>query len=202
MMARTVISLCDRTGNMLRPWVRAGYRCIAVDVQHDGERETDGILYVGADVRRYLPPLADYAAAFASPPCTHLAVSGARWFQDKGLGALCEALEIVEACRRICEWTGAPYFVENPISTLATYWRKPDYSFHPWQMAGYPGGERDTYTKKTCLWVGGGFVMPEPRPMPVTDHRIHTMAPSPERADKRAETPMGFAEAVFQANAV
>jgi hypothetical protein len=46
-----------------------------------------------------------YAIVFAAPPCTNLAVSGARWFKEKGVGGLTEAIEIVEACRRICEWS-------------------------------------------------------------------------------------------------
>ena len=46
----------------------------------------------------------DYAIAFAFPPCTHFAVSGARWFREKGLPALIEGLTLVEACRRILDW--------------------------------------------------------------------------------------------------
>ncbi len=91
--------------------------------------------------------------------------------------------------------------IENPVSTLATYWRKPDHSFHPWQYTGFCLG--DNYTKKTCLWTGGGFVMPEPNVLADSkpDDRIHKAPPSDERADFRSATPMGFARAVFQANA-
>ena len=197
-----VLSLCDRTGNMLRPWAEAGrYRCIAVDIQHAaGVVERDGVEFVGADVREYLPPRGDYAACFAFPPCTHLAVSGARWFGDKGLAALRDAIGLVEACRRICEWTGAPYMVENPVSTLSTYWRKPDHTFDPCDFGGYLPGGGDAYTKKTCLWVGNGFRMPPPRRVdPVEGSRMHLMPPGPDRADARSETPMGFARAVFEA---
>lgn len=205
-MTKLVLSLCDRTGNMLKPWAKAGYSCLAVDIQHSKEPRTiqygeGDITYVWGDVRTYLPPLAQYRMCFAFPPCTHVAVSGARWFKDKGLAALHEAIGLVEACRRIAEWTGAPYLIENPVSTLSTYWRKPDYIFDPCDYGGYEGGEEDDYTKKTCLWTGNGFVMPEPKRIePKRGSLIHRMAPSADRGDLRSITPMGFAQAVFEAN--
>lgn len=164
---KIVLSLCDRTANMLKPWAQAGFRCIAVDLQHPGGSTftEDGIELVHADANNYLPPLGKYEAVFAFPPCTHLAVSGARWFGDKGLGALADSIRLVESCRRICEWSEAPYMPENPISTLSTYWRKPDYKFDPCEYGGYLSPAGDAYTKKTCLWTGGGFVMPPKRPV-------------------------------------
>lgn len=211
-----VLSLCDLTGNMLRPWADSGlYRCIAVDTEHPdshggavgrtGGRQEGYIEYVRADVREYLPPPGRYAACFAFPPCTHLAVSGARWMQSKGLSALIEALQIVEACRRLCEWTGAPYLLENPVSTLSTYWRKPDFMFDPWEYGAYCLESPDTYAKRTCLWTGGGFVMPPKRAAIEADEvdtgYIHRMVPGPERANLRSATPMGFARAVYEVNA-
>src|SRR5687767_9567760 len=125
MIKDIVLSLCDRTGIMLEPWAQAGYECIAVDIQHAaGERNAGKITWIGADIRHWLPPKTEYAAVFAFPPCTHLAVSGARWFKSKGLRALSEGLELVDRCRSICEWSGAPWMLENPVSTLATYWRE------------------------------------------------------------------------------
>lgn len=205
-MTRTVLSLCDRTGNMVQPWVEAGYEAITVDVQEpaaDNPAQWPTI----ADVRAWRYPLRHGrpAIVFAFPPCTHLANSGARWFKDKGLGLLIEALELVNACREICEASGAPYMIENPVGTLATYWREPDHSFDPCDYG-------DPYTKRTCLWTGGGFIMPpivRPGDMfsdptwvaPTEGSKMHLMPPSADRADKRSETPMGFARAVFRANA-
>lgn len=151
---------------------------------------------VGADARTWLPPRREYTAVFAFPPCTHLAVSGARWFQEKGIGALVDGLSVVEACRRICEWSDAPWMLENPVGVISSYWRKPDYTFQPWQYG-------DLYTKKTCLWTGGGFVMPPAEHASVPDGTkplIHHMPPSADRSDKRSITPAGFARAVFAAN--
>jgi hypothetical protein len=90
--------------------------------------------------------------------------------------------------------------IENPVSTISTYWRKPDHTFHPWQYSGLNAD--DCYTKKTCLWTGKGFVMPEPdHTEDVTpDDRIHKAAPGPERASFRSRTPQGFSMAVAASN--
>ena len=186
---------------MVKPWRDAGYRCICVDIQHTGVEIRDGIEYTQHDVQTYMPPLGIYKIAFGFPPCTHLAISGARWFQSKGLSALHEAIGIVEATRRLCEWTSAPYCIENPVSTLSTYWRKPDYTFNPCDYGGYTAPPSDAYTKKTCLWTGSGFKMPATKPVePTEGSKMHLLPPTSDRADIRSETPMGFAIAVFEAN--
>ncbi|WP_202593544.1 hypothetical protein [Halococcus sediminicola] len=186
---------------MVKPWAEAGYECICVDVQHNGVTEQeygDGkIIYVEADVNDYLPPLRDYAMVFAFPPCTNLAVSGARWFKDKGLDGLSQAIQNVETARRIAEWADAPWLIENPVSTLSTYWRKPDHTFHPYEYDGYTGDD-DRYSKKTCLWTSDDFVMPETDAAEEYDDRIHKMAPSEDRSRKRSQTPMGFAKSVHK----
>lgn len=199
-MKPRVLSLCDRTGVMIDPWLRAGFPCTIVDIQHqDG---TDGLLTrVGRDIVRWLPPIDEYGIVFAFPPCTHLAKSGARWFRSKGLPSLIDALTVVNACREICEWAGAPYMVENPSGSLSTYWRKPDHSFDPIDYGGYViGGEN--FTKLTCLWTGNGFVMPPKKPAEqgAGPNPIHYAAPGPDRGDRRSITPRGFAKAVFLAN--
>lgn len=197
-----VLSLADRTGVMVQPWLEAGYECWIVDWQHPAGETRDGrLVRVGVDLTKgWLPPRREYAAAFAFPACTNLSVSGARWFKEKGLRGLLDGLELVERCRDILAWTDAPWLLENPISTISSYWRKPDYLFDPFEYAGYAGGAEDTYTKRTCLWTGGGFVMPPKRPLAVTDDRIHLMPPGPDRGALRSVTPSGFARAVFEAN--
>jgi hypothetical protein len=181
---------------MVQPWVNAGYDCVTVDIHHPPGRTREGCLTkIGGDVRTFMPDIRP-TMVFAFPPCTHLSVSGARWFEDKGLESLYEALGLVVACKRICEASEAPWMVENPVGTLSSYWRKPDYTFQPWQYG-------DRYTKKTCLWTGGGFRMPDAwiahKPAD-TVATIHLMPPSADRADKRSLTPAGFAQAVFETN--
>jgi hypothetical protein len=200
-----VLSLCDRTGNMVRPWLDAGYSAITVDKQ-PAQYIHPHRHHVMADITewRYPDHLPRPVIVFAFPPCSDLAVSGARWFKEKGMASLIHALMVVEACRRICEDSGAPFMIENPVSTLSTYWREPDFAFDPCDYG-------DPYTKQTCLWVGGGFKMPERvRPgdlfaratwvEPTEGSMILNFSPSDDRADLRAITPPGFAGAVFQAN--
>lgn len=199
----TVLSLCDRTGVMVRPWAAAGFECICVDIRHDGVRRDGNITYIGADLREWLPPPRRYAIVFAFPPCTDLAVSGARWFRGKGMGGLSDAIDLVEACRRICEWSEAPWMIENPVGTLSSYWRRPDYTFDPCDYGGWLEPPGNAWTKKTCLWTGGGFIMPaRKRVEPVDVDYIHNMPPSEDRGDRRSVTPEGFALAVMRANSV
>ena len=202
-----MISLFDKTGFMAMPWAEAGHQCLIVDIQHPPgihpHPHIPNVWTQGADLRTWAPPrewVNDVAFVAAFPPCDHLAVSGARWFKGKGLRKLAGAIELFAVAAEWCEWFGAPYMIENPVSTISSYWRKPDYAFHPWQYCGLCPA--DAYTKKTCLWVGGGFVMPGPdHPDDVIpDDRIHKAAPGPERANFRSATPMGFAMAVFAAN--
>lgn len=199
-----VVSLCDRTGNIVRPWIENGYRAITVDLK-PAPAEEAGREHIVCDVARLNLHAWKPVAVFAQPPCTDLASSGARWFKGKGLAALIAALQTVEACRLFCEASGAPWMIENPVGTLATYWREADHTFDPCDFG-------DPYTKTTCLWTGGGFVMPPviyPGDMfeaptwtePTKGSAIHVMPETDDRPDKRAETPPGFARAVYLANA-
>lgn len=202
MVQQIVISLFDHSANMVEPWAKAGFLCYCVDLQHPAGMHFDGnIVRIGADVREWLPPFSAVKMLFAFPPCTHVAASGARWFKDKGLGALIEALELFEASVRLAEWTGAPYMIENPVSTISSYWRKPDYMFDPCDYGEYHTSA-DAYTKRTCLWTGNGFEMPKvKRVTPVEGSKMHRLAPSKDRARLRSVTPKGFAQAVYEANA-
>lgn len=201
-----VLSLCDKTGNAVRPWAEAGYECWIVDLQHPPGVGPllDNVRRVGADIIRWCPPARPIDFVFAWPPCDDLAVSGARWFRAKGLDALADSLHVVAACDRICEASGAPYLIENPVSTLSTYWRKPDHLFDPSEYAGYLSDPSpEAYTKRTCLWVGGGFVMPDPKPVSaVLGSKTLSYSPGPDRKNLRSATPNGFARAVFGANSV
>jgi hypothetical protein len=107
-----------------------------------------------------------------------------------------DGLMLFNACEVVADWSGAPYLLENPVGAISTHHRKPDYYFQPWFWG-------DLYTKKTGLWTGNGFVMPEVdyiiQPKGVTA-KIHLASPGEGRADVRSETPAGFAKAVFLAN--
>lgn len=215
-MRNIVISLCDLTGALVKPWTDAGYDAILVDPQH-GETSTE-VLPNGATVTRLANTIDEaftelgevirsgnvaFVAGF--PPCTDMAVSGSRWFASKRAADAqfqSKAAIVAEQCRTLGELSGAPYFVENPVSVLSSIFGKPQHTFHPHDFTAFEPA--DNYTKKTCLWTGGGFRMPEPQrdiTLGAPDDRIHKAPPGPERMNFRSATPMGFARAVFEANA-
>jgi hypothetical protein len=207
---KAVISLCDLTGNMTKPWVEAGYKAVLVDPQHGTTRVEGSVARFAGTIEDAMDDIGEMiqrgevAMVFGFPPCTDMAVSGARWFEAKRAADRmfqAKAVMIAEQCRTIGRLSGAPYLVENPVSVLASAFGKPQHTFHPADYTAYEPG--DNYTKKTCLWTGGGFVMPAPAKDPslgAPDNRIHFASPGPERANFRSATPMGFARAVFTAN--
>jgi hypothetical protein len=211
-----VLSLFDRTGAMVRPWLEAGHAATIVDIQHAEGIGHDGALSrVGLDVldpnamqllRLYLSQAHRKPdVVFAFPPCTHLASSGARWWKSKGPEALAEAMFMVGFARHVIKTLVGEkhgcWMLENPVGRLSSHWRRPDHSFNPCDYGGYLSPPGDAYTKRTCLWAGGGFVMPVPRPTPPLDgSRMHRLPPGPERQNLRSATPEGFARAVFEAN--
>jgi len=207
-----VISLFDLTGKMVKPWTDNGYRAVIVDIQHPKGITQDGTtIKLGVDL---MTPfiLSDYlqidkeeiAFVSAFPPCTHLAVSGAAWFKGKGLRALEESIAMFATASEFCEWSEAAYMIENPVSTISTYWRKPDLYFHPHQFTGFSKSEN--YTKKTALWVGNSFTMPEDNKDPSLGEPdkkyIHNIPGGKNQAAIRNMTPEGFATAVYEANKV
>lgn len=133
-----------------------------------------------------LPHLGDgWDMMIAHPPCTHLAVSGARWFKDK----IKEQAAALAFVRVLAEEPIPRIAIENPISILSSHWRKPDQIIQPWQFGH---GE----TKATCLWLKD---LPKLTPTCIVsgrDHRIHMMPPGPERWRERSRTFQGIAEAM------
>lgn len=199
-----VISLCDFTGNMVRPWLEAGHSCVIVDTKHPAGVTVDGKLrkygYRVEDIAaRFDVSLLSEAIVFAFPPCTDVAVSGARHFQAKGLKALIASLQTLASCVSVCEQSKA-WMLENPVSTFSTYWRKPDHTFHPYQYASASDNySEEMYSKKTCLWTGGLFVMPPKRDIfNANPYKIHYLGSAGQ--EERSVTPLGFAYAVYEAN--
>lgn len=178
---------------------------MCVDIQHSirADRIEGNIRYVWGDARSWVPlpglPIV-FVAGF--PPCTNLAVSGARDFKKKGIPYLFDGLAVFNSCVQVASWSSAPYVIENPVGVIGSYFTHADQMFDPCDYGGYLNPPGDAYTKKTCLWTGNGFVMPQKRRVePVEGSKMHLLPPSKERANLRSMTPMGFARAVFEANA-
>ena len=127
--------------------------------------------------------------AICHPPCTDLAVSGARWFQEKQKdyrqqkSIVFFMLMFTANADRIA--------VENPIGIMSNCYRKPDQIVQAYQFGH---GE----TKATCLWLEG---LPKLKPTNIVDgreQRVWKMAPGPERAKLRSKTFQGIAEAMAE----
>lgn len=124
----------------------------------------------------------------AFPPCTHLAVSGARWFKDKRKEQIAAkhfflSLAEREDVSRIA--------IENPVGVMSTYYRKPDQIIQPWQFGH---GE----TKATCLWLKN---LPKLVPTNVVEGReprVHYASPRPDRWKERSRTLQGIADAMAE----
>jgi hypothetical protein len=139
--------------------------------------------HIQGDVRNVLAD--GWDLMIAHPPCTHLAVSGARWFKDK-------QAEQTEALRFVQVLMEAPIertAIENPVSIISSRIRKPDQIIQPWQFGH---GE----TKATCLWLEN---LPPLRPTNVVsgrEARIHKLPPSADRWKLRSVTYAGIADAM------
>lgn len=163
-MNGVIISLCDLTGSMVEPWVNAGYDAVLVDPQH-GKYSNDGRIErlpctVIEAAARIGEILRGRRVVFVSgfPPCTDVAVSGARWFAEKASKDKhfqSKAALVAEQCRMTGALSGAPWIFENPVSVFSSIFGPPQHTFHPHHYTGYC--EADNYTKQTCLWSGGGI---------------------------------------------
>jgi len=174
-----VLVACEYSGVVRDAFIRKGHYAMSCDLL---DSEVTGNHYKG-DVRDVIND--GWDLMICHPPCTHLAVSGARWFKDK-IKEQQEALEFVELLlnapiEKIC--------LENPISIISSRIRKPDQIIQPWQ---YGHGE----TKATCLWLKN---LPLLKPTDIVDGRearVHKMPPGPDRWKERSRTFKGVAQAM------
>lgn len=174
-----VLIACEYSGTVRDAFLQAGHSAMSCDLL---PTESEGPHYLG-DVRDILDD--GWDLMIAHPPCTHLAVSGSRWFKDK-INEQREALDFVELLMY------APIdkiAIENPISVISTRIRKPDQIIQPWQFGH---GE----TKATCLWLKG---LPKLTPTDIVEGRearVHKMPPGPNRWKERSRTYAGIAQAM------
>lgn len=130
---------------------------------------------------------AQWDIMIAHPPCTYLAVSGARWFKERRAEqtkALAFVHELFQSpINRIC--------IENPISIISTHFRKPDQIIHPWQFGH---GE----VKATCLWLKNLPKLTPTRLVSGREARVHKCTSSPERWKERSRTLIGIVQAMAE----
>jgi site-specific DNA-cytosine methylase len=176
-----ILIACEYSGRVRDAFLRRGHEALSCDLL---PTETPGPHYEG-DVREIIGD--GWDLLIAHPPCTHLAVSGARWFKEK-IQEQADALDFVRLL------LGAPIeriALENPISIISSRIRKPDQIIQPWQFGH---GE----TKATCLWLKG---LPLLQSTSIVDGReaiVHRMPPGPDRWKHRSRTYQGIAEAMAE----
>lgn len=174
-----VLIACEFSGIVRDAFRRRGHDAVSCDLLPS---EVDGP-HIQGDV---LPHLGDgWDLMIAHPPCTHLAVSGARWFKGK-IPEQTKALLFVHWLLSSCIPRIA---LENPVSIISTRIRKPDQIIQPWQFGH---GE----TKATCLWLENLPILEPSEIVSGRIARIHRMAPSPNRWRERSRTFQGIAEAM------
>ncbi|HRE32779.1 MAG TPA: hypothetical protein PLD88_12445 [Candidatus Berkiella sp.] len=175
---------CEYSGIVRQAFRLRGHDAWSCDLL---ESDDNSDYHIVGDVRLLLNQAWDLA--IFHPPCTHLAVSGARYFNEKQKdGRQQEALNFV---RQLLNSPINRIALENPISIISSHIRKPDQIIHPWQFGH---GE----TKSTCLWLKN---LPLLQPTNIVDgreNRVHRMPPSPNRWKERSRTYQGIAEAMAE----
>ena len=176
-----VLIACEYSGRVRDAFRRRGHDAMSCDLL---PTEVDGPHYQG--------PVEDvlddgWDLMVAHPPCTHLAVSGSRHFEQKiADGTQAAALDFV---RLLMDAPIDRWCIENPVSVISSAIRPPDQIIQPWE---YGHGE----VKATCLWLKN-----LPRLLPTKhvegrEERVHRMPPGPDRWKERSRTFAGVAEAM------
>lgn len=174
-----VLVACEYSGRVRDAFRKLGHDAMSCDLL---PTEVEGPHHMG-DVTKLLHM--GWDLMIAHPPCTHLAVSGRRWFKDK-VKEQAEALAFVQT---LMDAPIPMIAIENPISVISSRIRKPDQIIQPWQFGH---GE----TKATCLWLKG---LPKLTPTNIVEGRearVHKMPPSPDRWKERSRTYQGVADAM------
>tara|TARA_R100001086_G_C11768639_1_gene240238 strand:- start:103 stop:684 length:582 start_codon:yes stop_codon:yes gene_type:complete len=183
-----ILVACETSGRVRDAFTLAGHAAVSVDMMPS---DTPGDHIVG-DVLEVIATM-EFGLMVAFPPCTHLAVSGARYFAEKKRdGRQRSALEFV---KRLMSAPIPHIAIENPVSVISSVIRKPDQIIQPWMFG-------DDASKKTCLWLKG---LPQLVPTRlIKKHRYanqtpsgqNRLGPSPHRAKIRGTTYQGIANAM------
>jgi hypothetical protein len=176
-----VLIACEYSGRVRDAFIARGHYALSCDLL---PTEVEGPHYQGSvfDVLHQ-----GWDLMIAHPPCTHLAVSGARHFAAKqASGVQQEALEFV---RMLLDAPIPRVALENPVSIISSRIRKPDQIIQPWQFGH---GE----TKATCLWLKGLPLLTPTNIVEGREAKVHRMPPGPNRWKERSRTYQGIAAAM------
>jgi site-specific DNA-cytosine methylase len=180
-MAMKILVACEYSGRVRDAFLSLGHDALSCDLL---PTDVVGPHYQG-DIRDVLNN--GWDLMIAHPPCTHLAVSGARWFKDKQV----EQAEALDFVRLLLDAPIPKIALENPISIISSRIRKPDQIIQPWWFGH---GE----TKATCLWLKGLPKLVATNVVEGREARVHKMPPSENRWKERSRTYEGVAQAMAQ----
>ena len=176
-----VLVACEFSGTVRDAFAARGHDAWSCDILPTDKPGQ----HLQCDVREVLDRKWDIM--IAHPPCTHLAVSGARWFKDKQT----EQAEALDFVRTLLEAPIEKIALENPVSIISSRIRKPDQTIQPWQFGH---GE----VKRTCLWLKNLPLLKPTEEVVGREARVHKMPPSPDRWKKRSITYQGIANAMAE----
>ncbi len=178
-MVMRVLVACEFSGVVREAFRRKGHDAVSCDLLPSDQPGP----HICGDVCDVLGD--GWDLMICHPPCTHLAVSGARWFKDKQK----EQAEALDFVRTLLSAPIHRIALENPVSVISSRIRKPDQTVQPWQFGH---GE----VKRTCLWLKN---LPRLEPTEIVEGRearVWKMPPSADRWKKRSVTFQGIAEAM------
>ena len=175
-----VIILCEFSGIIRDAFISKGHDAISCDLLPS---ESPNGPHIQADCQAI--PLDGYDLLIGHPPCTYLAVSGARWWA----GRQREQANALAFVKWMMDLPIPRIAIENPISRISSAIRKPDQIIQPWQF-GHPE------TKATCLWLKNLPLLAPTNIVAGREPRVHHMSPGPERWRGRSRTLQGIANAM------
>jgi hypothetical protein len=180
-----ILIACEESQAVCKEFRALGHEAYSCDIEPCSGGHPEW--HLQQDVLPLLKEKWDMIIAF--PPCTHLAVSGAAWFEQKRKdGRQQQGIDFFMQFTNLpCEKVA----IENPIGIMSTLWRKPDQIIQPWQFGH---GE----TKATCLWLKGLPLLSPTNIVSGREQRLHRLPPSPDRAKIRSKTFPGIAKAIAE----
>lgn len=176
-----VLIACELYGKVRDAFRALGHEAFSCDIYW-----VNSPYHIHDDVMNHLNE--GWDLMIAHPPCTHLAVSGSRWFKNK----IAEQKQALEFVQRLMDAKIDKIAIENPISVISSKIRKPDQIIQPWQF-----GHRQN--KATCLWLKN---LPKLKPTNVLtgvmNNHIHEMWGGKNRGRERSITFDGIALAMAE----
>lgn len=176
-----VLIACEFSGRIRDAFLAKGHNAISCDLLPS---ESPGPHYQGM-VQDIL--YREWDLLIAHPPCTHLAVSGARWFKNKER----EQEEAIDFAKLLYNCQIPKIAIENPVSVLSTSIGKPSQIIQPYKFGH---GE----VKRTCLWLKNLPLLRTPGYVPGRIPRVHHAAPGADRWKERSRTYQGIANAMAE----